>query len=326
MSAAVTIAGELPRLRGSWTAAEDLRLRELHPTHSQAQLATALGRTVGAVRTRCWTLGLNDKGNPWTDADLAALRAAYGDGAGAVDLGALAKTLGRLKSNVSRKARALGLTDRRRPMIDAVKQNMAVASAKRIKDYGHPRGALGMKHTAASLAKISAASRAAWADPGNKLNSPEHRQAISDRAVALRVAGKWRQGGHSRCASGKRPDLGGQFFRSSWEANYARYLNLLKSQGRIRDWQYEVHTFVFEKIKRGTRMYTPDFKVLLLDGTYEWHEVKGWMDQPSKTRLKRMAKYFPSELVKVIGKPWFSAANRSGLAASLPGWERGGKK
>jgi len=120
---------------------------------------------------------------------------------------------------------------------------------------------------------------------------------------------------------GKRADLGGQFFRSRSEANYARYLNLLKTQGRILGWEYEPHTFQFEAIKRGTRDYTPDFKVYLTNGTHEWHEVKGWMDAKSKTRLNRMEKYFPDEKVVVIGPKWFSQARRNGLAASLQHWE-----
>lgn len=120
---------------------------------------------------------------------------------------------------------------------------------------------------------------------------------------------------------GKRADLGHRYFRSRSEANYARYLNLLQKQGKILGWEYEPHTFWFEGIKRGTRDYTPDFKLHLPNGKHEWHEVKGWMDQKSRTRLKRMAKYFPDETVVVIGMKWFAQARRNGLAAAIDGWE-----
>ncbi|NUP13793.1 MAG: hypothetical protein HOW73_47765 [Polyangiaceae bacterium] len=120
---------------------------------------------------------------------------------------------------------------------------------------------------------------------------------------------------------GRRADLENVYFRSAWEANYARYLNLLKRQNGIVRWEYEAHTFVFEKISRGNRTYTPDFKVTYPDGHIEWHEVKGWMDQPSKTRLARMARYFPTEKVVVIGAGWFKAAAK-GVAHVIPGWER----
>lgn len=125
---------------------------------------------------------------------------------------------------------------------------------------------------------------------------------------------------YSRGSAGKRDDLG-FYVRSAWEANYARYLTWLQLRGEISTWNYEPQTFWFDKIRRGTRSYMPDFKVIANDGTYEWHEVKGWMDQKSKTRLKRMAKYYPLEKIVLIGQPWFRQAERSGLAGVVPNWE-----
>jgi hypothetical protein len=88
------------------------------------------------------------------------------------------------------------------------------------------------------------------------------------------------------------------YFRSKWEANYALYLDWLVSKKQILEWQYEQDTFVFEEIKFGTRQYTPDFKIFNKNKTIEYHEVKGYMDSKSKTKLKRMKKYFPS--VKLV--------------------------
>ena len=127
--------------------------------------------------------------------------------------------------------------------------------------------------------------------------------------------------GYSRSAGGKRADLGGRYFRSSWEANYARYLNWLIERGQIAGWKFEAKTFEFAGIKRGTRFYTPDFLVTLKDGSYEWHEVKGWMDAASKTRLKRMAKYHPAEKIVIVGEKWFRAVARQGLTRLIPNWE-----
>lgn len=108
--------------------------------------------------------------------------------------------------------------------------------------------------------------------------------------------------------------------RSGWEANYARYLNWLKSTGNIRGWEYEPDTFEFVAIKRGTRFYTPDFKVTNNNGSVEYHEVKGWMDRASKTKLKRMAKYYPDIKIVVIDAPVYrQIANVIGK--SLPNWE-----
>lgn len=136
------------------------------------------------------------------------------------------------------------------------------------------------------------------------------------------VAGNGGNHGYSRARGGRRADLGEVYFRSSWEANYARYLNWLVRHGKIVGWEYEVKTFVFERISRGTRAYTPDFRVVMSDGRVEWHEVKGWMDPKSRTRLDRMKRYYPNEVVVVIGKTWFQSASRN-IAPMIPNWETG---
>lgn len=121
--------------------------------------------------------------------------------------------------------------------------------------------------------------------------------------------------------AGKREDLGGLYLRSSWEANYARYLNLLVERGKIDHWDYEPVCFEFTKIKKGNRYYTPDFRVWAIDGSYVWHEVKGWMDRPSKTKLTRFARYFPDEkLVLIDGPVYRDVATK--VSHLIPGWER----
>jgi len=92
------------------------------------------------------------------------------------------------------------------------------------------------------------------------------------------------------------------FFRSKWEANYALYLDFLIKRKQILRWEYEKDVFIFEKIKFGTRSYRPDFKVYNLDKTIEYHEVKGYMDSKSKTKIKRMAKYYPDIKLTIIDK------------------------
>ena len=123
-----------------------------------------------------------------------------------------------------------------------------------------------------------------------------------------------------RTRSGRRADLGGLYVRSAWEANYARWLRSLGPLGLI-SWRYEPRVFRFPGITRGCTEYRPDFE-LVFDHRTEWHEVKGWHDPKSKTRLKRMAKYYPREVVTVIGRAWFAEMERSGLAGAVPGWER----
>ena len=124
-----------------------------------------------------------------------------------------------------------------------------------------------------------------------------------------------------RAIGGRRPQLGGRYFRSRWEARYAAYLDWRKRRGEILGWAYEPRTFQFPAIRRGTRDYTPDFWIELPGGQIEWHEVKAWLDPKSRTRLSRFRRYYPAETLVVIGREWFRAAERQGLSAVVPGWE-----
>jgi hypothetical protein len=116
--------------------------------------------------------------------------------------------------------------------------------------------------------------------------------------------------------------IGGQtaYFRSKQEANYARWLEFQRQQGMIKAWEHEPTTFWFDGIKRGINNYKPDFRVTKLDDSVEYHEVKGWMDSKSKTKLKRMAKYHPDVVLKLFDIKWYRAASTK-LARIIQGWE-----
>lgn len=102
-------------------------------------------------------------------------------------------------------------------------------------------------------------------------------------------------------------EVGGKriFFRSKWEYKYAMYLQWLKDRYLIQDWEHEPQTFWFNEIKRGTKSYLPDFKVIKFDGSHNWVEVKGYMDSKSKTKIKRFNKYYPEEKLVIIDEKWF---------------------
>ncbi len=117
-------------------------------------------------------------------------------------------------------------------------------------------------------------------------------------------------------------EIGSQriYARSRWEANYARYLQFLLDSGEIAKWEHEPETFWFAGIKRGCMSYLPDFRVTNKDGGIEYHEVKGWMDPRSVTKIKRMAKYHPGVKLRIIDKDWFRQ-NGKKLAMVIHGWE-----
>jgi len=122
-----------------------------------------------------------------------------------------------------------------------------------------------------------------------------------------------------RTHRGRRADLGTVRFRSSWEANYARYLTLLQCRRLITSWEYEPDTFVFPGMHFGPQAYVPDFKVMGVDGTTVYHEVKGWLDPESRCKLKRMRRFYPDVAVLVIGPKEYKAVSQR--AGAIEGWE-----
>lgn len=132
------------------------------------------------------------------------------------------------------------------------------------------------------------------------LSLAKSRNAVKNKLLELDGKLKPKAANKKRTNIGKRPDLG-KFFRSSWEANIARYLN---ANGYTYDYEPQVFTFPY---KHGTVSYCPDFK--LGDGT--WIEVKGFMDGRSKTQIRRFKKHYPEEFKKlkiVVGSENTAAA------------------
>lgn len=117
-------------------------------------------------------------------------------------------------------------------------------------------------------------------------------------------------------------EIGGlrKYYRSRWEANYARYLQWLKEHGQIASWKHEPETFWFDGVKRGCVSYLPDFRVIDIDGRVIYHEVKGWMDDRSITKIKRMAKYHPTvRLIVIDGNGYKSIAKK--VSGMIKDWE-----
>jgi len=178
---------------------------------------------------------------------------------------------------------------------DERKKRISERTKKYIVENGHPKGSLGLKHTKETKEIISKNSKKMWANMSENMRDEfSKRSSINGtKNASLNRSGKTTWKGAWR-------NIGGidKYYRSSWEANYARYLEWLKQNKQIKDWKHEPKTFWFEGIKRGTVSYLPDFWVINLDDSEEFHEVKGWMDDRSKTKLTRMAKYYPN--VKVV--------------------------
>lgn len=318
-----------------WNSAREQKLRELHGTMPIPLIAEALGTTRAAVRKRITVLGIRKRFDGYTENEIAAIRSTYeGVTSGEeINLDALCEQLGRSKASVCQQARHLGLTHIGRPKKRETKpprlpkhstqeeRNAAVSKAARER-YAlglHPRGMLGKKHTQQVKDRLRQTSVAAAAAMTADQRSERATKMMRTKLVRYgRVAsigdgrGSWKAGW--REIADKR-----HYFRSRWEANYARYLQWLKARGDILDWEYEPETYWFEAIKRGVRSYLPDFRVHELNGAKILHEVKGWMDARSKTTLKRMAKYHPEVKIILIREKDYKALSR--FSALIDGWE-----
>lgn len=125
----------------------------------------------------------------------------------------------------------------------------------------------------------------------------------------------------SRYAAGVRPDIGSMRFRSSWESNFARYLDMLIKLGIVEHWEFEPETFWFKGIKRGTVSYLPDFRIKYRgDPKLEYVEIKGRIEPRDKTKWKRMARYHPHIMLVIVGPKEYRAIARK-WASAIPGWE-----
>lgn len=250
------------------------------------------------------------------------LRREYGAAALDGRLDALAAEMGRTRSSLTSKAYELGITD-----AQAARGMAAAASAAKSRgvakwaDRPHPRGFAGKTHTQEARERCTAATVAWW-----QSLSAEEKEArvVENLKAAIAKNGRIGPASADRGATWKAGwrEIGGKrnYYRSRWEANYARYLEWLKVRGEIVDWVHEPETFWFEAIKRGVRSYLPDFRVFENDGSSKLHEVKGWMDSRSKTTLRRMAKYHPAETIIVVRERDYNSIARQ-LGRVIGGWE-----
>ena len=105
----------------------------------------------------------------WTPEQVTALQTAYSGTA--IGLNALAAEIGKHKSNVSRKARELGLTRRGRLHTAETARGIGKKTKTRIAAHGHPRGMLGKKHSPEARARMVASQRKVEAE-GRRNNQP----------------------------------------------------------------------------------------------------------------------------------------------------------
>lgn len=198
---------------------------------------------------------------------------------------------------------------------EEARKAMSIRTKQWISVYGHPKGMQGLVHSEESRALMSSSGKKRWANMSEEeKDAHSKRSSLSgQKAAKNRESASWKSGWR---------EIGGvrKYFRSRWEANYARYLELLKTRSLLVSWEHEPETFWFDGIKRGCMSYLPDFRIIQADGDVAYHEVKGWMDDRSKTKIKRMAKYFPDVKLVVIDSVAYKALEKS-FSGLVDGWE-----
>jgi hypothetical protein len=277
------------------------------------------GMTGSSVHERLVRLGVDTNANIFTEEDCDRLRRDYEIYVSQGRLNDLAIEMGRTRNFLCRKAKSLGLTDISRPKDKIVLEKMNAGRKAHFDAFGHPKGMLGKKHTEATKNTISSKSKKYWDGMDSEQRSAftllqmkakvEAHGSLAPNVVRGTWKAGWRDIGEVR-----------KYYRSRWEANYARYLQWMKERGYITDWKHEPETFWFEAIKRGVRSYLPDFRVWEKDGSSRLHEVKGWMDSRSKTTLRRMAKYHPDQTIVLVDAKKYRAIARK-VGSMIKGWE-----
>lgn len=298
-----------------------LILQKYEELNSVWAVGTAVGLCGQSVHERLTKLGIKMEGSGrnWTEKENSELLSLYSSGflSGDGKLEGFCKKHNRTKPFVSRMARKLGLSNIRRSGSEEYSKKTSERVKKWIKDNGHPRGALGTKVSPETLKKMADGSKKYWETMTEEKLTERRRKTTKTRESNGTLY-------QPRNASWKAAwrNIGGidKYYRSRWEANYARYLQWLLENKKIANWQHEPETFWFDAVKRGCVSYLPDFKVTEIDGSISYHEVKGWMDDRSKTKIKRMKKYYPEINLIIIEKKQYQELVKK-VSGLINGWE-----
>jgi hypothetical protein len=316
-----------------WTTNNERRVEEM--TITIPQIPPSLNKYAGRKNVIPPQRVVNGKviiQREWTEEDTKTIKDWYASHLDDLKLKELALSMGRSHNFICRKAGALGLTKLgRKPswMIEAItdtivehgkteigikQRNEALEKAIYICKTNHPKGMLGKTHSEKYKKQFSERVKKYWQDI-----TPERLEAQMDKQVETKKRNGTlnpminQSAPYSRARGGRRQDINNQYFRSSWEANIARYYNFMGIK-----WVYEPKQFIFESIKRGCISYTPDFYLPVED---KWVEIKGWMDDKSKTKLARFKKYYPQEYEKleIIGSKEYKEFKK--YEKIIPNWE-----
>jgi hypothetical protein len=212
----------------------------------------------------------------------------------------LSKKINRTIPLISRYAKSMNLTNYNRNLSQTIKNNISKKNKELIKKNGHPKGFLNHTHNNETRKKIAEKSTLFWM----RITKKEYNDLLIKRAKAM-VNNNNKTGlvgDKKKTWKSQWQTIGGKrnYFRSEWEVKYAYYLEYLKNNNKINDWEYESKVFFFKNSK--VIMYRPDFTVYDLNNKITYHEVKGWFDERSIEIFKLIKEQYPKINLIVIDK------------------------
>lgn len=289
---------------------------ELHSIWKIAKLYNMCGQS---VHERLKKLGINNSINILSEKEKQQIRDLYINGfkSGDGKLDDLCKEINRTKQFISRYAKSINLTNRHRKNSDTIKKQRSITSKEYLIKHGHPKGMLGKNHSIKTRKRFSIIRTEEYK------NMPEiEKKRRSFKAIKTKIdkyGSCFNTNGDTKKtwkAGWREIDTRYYYFRSRWEANYARYLQSLKENKLIFDWLYEPDVLYFENEHKS---YIPDFKIICKNNNIQYHEVKGWYDERSKCIFSLMKKYYPNVTLLIINGKWFN--NNKRVLNSIPNWE-----
>lgn len=288
-------------------------------TNSVWKTAEELGLCGQYVHRRLRAINKNNKMNKFSEEEKEKLIQVYrkgfkkGDGV----LENLSKELNRTKQFLCRQAKKLGLTNKNRSCNNDLCHTMSFNTKNFINKFGHNRGMLGKHHSKYFKEKISSFHKRRW----ESIPQEEKLAIILNRVLKSKISNN-----REKCSwkSGWRT-IGGvkNYYRSKWEANYARYLQALKENGIILSWEHEPDSFLLYSQKGNPMKYVPDFKVFRkVDDKiyYNYHEVKGWNDERSKSKISEFKKMYGDSFLNVIYASEYNKIKKE-VSNQIEGWE-----
>lgn len=312
-----------------WTEEEINILKEIYSKRDEfpsreltENVKKLINRSPTSIKNKAYELGITSRDRYYTKEQEQFLKDNYNK----MSYEDMAIVLKKDGKNVFRKCKQLGLSKKekcntrlkekkQRIYTDEEREKMSLRAKEWYKKHEHPKGFKNKVHTQEERTKMSKGIKKAWQNyDESKLllrNLKQRNTRIKNETLNPL---KFQKNPYSRSKGGKRKDLGNTYFRSSWEANIARYYNYIGVE-----WQFEPKTFIFENVKRGSVSYTPDF---YLPNEDKWVEVKGWFDSKSKTKLRRFKEQYPEEYNKLtlITEKEYNEIKKK-VSYFIQGWE-----